>query len=659
VTTLLPAAHPLAPELRAVGGRELAGLILALLLVAAPHALRAPWWVTLLTLGLYAWRAAALLNHWPLPRRTLLLLITMAAVLAIWLQYRMLFGRVPGIVLLVLFSGLKLLETRTHRDAAVVAFVCCFLLITNFLYSQSIPTALLMVAALAAITVTLVGCSAPGRPLRANLRSSALLLAHAAPAALVLFLLFPRVPGPMWGLPQDAQSGVTGLSDTMSPGNVSELAQSDALVFRAEFAGAIPSPRQRYWRGPVLWDFDGRNWRAGPALLIEPPPAPQGGRNYRYAMLLEPHQRNWLFALETPAQRPANANFTVDRQLVSVLPVRSRLRYDMVSVADGHTEVHEREALLRRALRLPDDYNPRAMALAAEWRRDARDAEDLLLRAVGYFRNAKFSYTLEPPLLGRDAVDEFLFVTRSGFCEHFASAFAYLMRAAGVPARVVTGYLGGDPNPIDGILTVRQSDAHAWVEVHLAGRGWTRVDPTAAAVPGRLDFGLARSVPAGAGLPLLMRPQLEWLRGLRHSWEALVHQWNLRVLGYNPERQREFMSWLGVEGADWRDLAVALAAALGAIALLLLAWSLRRRARPDPVQSAWQSFCRKLASRGVERRPHEGPRDYSERAAQRMPGASGPIRHIAALYVELRYGRGRHPERIGELAQCVRVLRLA
>lgn len=658
MSTLLPAAHPLAPELRAVSGRDLAGLILALVLVVAPHSLRAPWWLILLTLGLYGWRAAALVNHWAPPRRGLLLLITAAAMLGVWLEYGMIFGRVPGIVLLVLFSGLKLMETRTHRDAAVVAFLCCFLIITNFLYTQSIPTALLMAVALAAITATLVGCSAPGRPLRANLRTSALLLGHAVPAALALFLLFPRVQGPMWGLPQDAQAGVTGLSDTMSPGNVSELAQSDALAFRAEFAGAIPSPRQRYWRGPVLWDFDGRNWRAGPVLLTEPPPSPQGGRSYRYVMLLEPHQRNWLFALEAPAQRPANANFTVDRQLVSVLPVRSRLRYDMVSVADGQADAHERETLLRRALRLPAEYNPRAMALAAQWRRDARDAEDLLARALEYFRSAKFSYTLEPPLLGRDAVDEFLFVTRSGFCEHFSSAFAFLMRAAGMPARVVTGYLGGDPNPVDGILTVRQSDAHAWVEVYLEGRGWTRVDPTAAAVPGRLDFGLARSVPAGAGLPLLMRPQLEWLRGLRHNWEALVHQWNLRVLDYNPERQRKFMSWLGVEGADWRDMAAALAAALGAFALALLAWSLRRWVRPDPVQAAWRKFCGKLAARGVERRPQEGPRDYTDRAAQRMPGASDPIRHIGALYVELRYGKLRNSAGISELAQRVRDLRL-
>lgn len=659
MSAALPAAHPLMPESRAIAARDLAGLIVALLLVAAPHATRAPWWLVLLTLALYAWRAAVLVNHWALPRHALLLLITAAAMLGVWLEYRMIFARTPGIVLLLLFSGLKLMETRTHRDAAVVVFLCSFLIITNFLYSQSIPIALLMIAALAVMTATLVGCNAPGRTWRADLRTSGLLLAHAAPAALLLFLLFPRVQGPSWGLTQDAPGAVTGLSETMSPGDVSELAQSDALAFRAEFAGTIPSPRQRYWRGPVLWDFDGRSWRAGAVLLTPPPPSPQGGSTYRYAIVLEPHQRTWLFALETATRRPGNAAFTVDGQLVAALPVRSRLRYDMVSVADGQADPHEREALLRRALRLPPDVNPRARALAAQWRRDARDPGELLARAVEFFRAAKLGYTLEPPLLGRDAVDEFLFTTRSGFCEHFSSAFAFLMRAAGVPARVVTGYLGGDPNPVDGILTIRQSDAHAWVEVYLEGRGWTRVDPTAAAVPGRLDFGLARAVPEGAGLPLLMRRELGWLRGLRYNWEALVHQWNLRVLGYNPERQREFMSWLGVQHADWRDLAAALSASFAAFAFALLAWSLRRWARPDPVQAAWRRFCGKLAARGVARGLQEGPRDYTDRASQHLPRAREAIQSIGALYVNLRYGKHRAPAEIHELVRRVRDLRLA
>lgn len=653
------AAHPLLPESRVVRERDLAGLVLALLLTAGPHALRAPWWLVALTLTLYAWRALILVNRWDLPRRGFVLLIAAAALLGVWLEYRMIFGRGPGIVLLMFFSGLKLLETRTHRDAAIVAYLCCFLVITNFLYSQSIPIALLMVAALYVVTVTLVGCNAPGRPLRADLRTGASLLLQAAPAALALFLLFPRVEGPTWGLPRDSRVGITGLSETMTPGAVSELARSDALAFRADFSGPLPAPRQRYWRGPVLWDFDGRSWHAGAPLLRREPDAPRGGQTYRYSVVLEPQQNRWLFALESAAQLPPGARLTADRQLLAAQAIRSRQRYEMSSVADANVDADELPGLLQRALALPQGSNPRALELASAWRREARSANDILLRGVEHFRAGQFRYTLEPALLGRDSVDEFLFATREGFCEHFASAFAFLMRAAGVPSRVVTGYLGGDPNPVDGILTLRQSDAHAWVEVHLPGRGWVRVDPTAAAVPSRLDFGLARAVPQGTALPLLMQPQFEWLLGIRHRWDALAHQWNLRVLGYNTVRQREFMSWLGMPSADWQALVATLAATLGSLALLLLAWSLRRTGRADAVERVWRRYCARLARRGMVRAPHEGPADFTDRAARQWPRAEDRIRRIGSLYIDLRYGRGEGPEALRELSACVRGLKLA
>jgi transglutaminase-like putative cysteine protease len=646
--------HPLAPEARLLTAHDLAGLILALAIVGIPHALRAPWWLALLTLALYGWRALVFVWRQALPARWLLLVLALVAMFGVWTEYRTVFGRIPAIVLLLLLSGLKLMETRTHRDAAAVVFLCYFLLITNFLYTQGIAEALVMCLALAVITVTVVGFSAPQRSLRANARSAAILLGHAAPAALLLFLLFPRVPGPMWGLPQDAQSAVTGLNDTMTPGSVAELAQSDALAFRAEFAGPIPPPRQRYWRGPILSDFDGRTWHAGPSLLSEREPRLRGGTTVRYSVLLEAHHRHWLFALESPAQRPQQANFSSDGYLLSTSPVRVRLRYEMVSIMEAQPDPSEDALLLRRALRLPAGYNPKAKALAGEWRAASATDGEIVLRAVDFFRRSAIAYTLEPPALGHDSVDEFLFSTRAGFCEHFASAFVFLMRSAGLPARVVTGYLGGDPNPIDGILTVRQSDAHAWVEVFLAGRGWLRVDPTAAAVPTRLESGLARSVPGSAALPLLMRQRLEWLRGMRYNWEALVHRWNVWVLGYNPERQREFMSWFGMPRADWRDLAAALLGTMCLFAAVLLAWSLWRRTRPDPVQSAWLRFCNKLDARGLSRAPHEGPRDFADRAVLSVSSSAPAIRRISDLYVALRYGKAAAPAEVAELQRLVR-----
>jgi transglutaminase-like putative cysteine protease len=650
--------HPLAPDARAVGARELAWLGGSLLLVAAPHALRAPWWLMVLTLCLFAWRFWYALNRAPLPSRWLVLGVAAVAMLGIWIEYRTLFGRGPGIILLVVFSGLKLLETRTHRDAAMAAFLGYFLIITNFLYTQSIPTAALMGVALFALTTTLVGFSAPQRSLRANLRSAGLLLAHAAPAALVLFLLFPRVQGPLWGLPQDAYTGMTGLSDTMTPGNLASLAQSDAIAFRAEFDGPPPPHPQRYWRGPVLWDFDGRTWTMMPPLLAQLA-APSGGQRYRYDVVLEPHNRPWLFAIESPASVPERARATLDGQLFALQPVRARLRYEVTSAVGAAPDAEEDPRLLARARRLPRASNPRATALAAEWRAASASDAEVVSRAIAFLRQGRYVYTLEPPLLGAQPVDDFLFNTKAGFCEHFSSAFVFLMRAAGVPARIVTGYQGGELNSVDQIITVRQSDAHAWAEVFLAGRGWVRVDPTAAAVPGRVEVGLARAVPQTTALPLMMREELEWLRGARDRWEALAHRWNVWVLGYSPERQRDLMSLVGMRDADWRSLTAALFTVLGVMTLALLAWSLGRLARPDPVQRAWRAFCRKLAARGIERARHEGPRDYASRAARALPASRGPILRIAALYIQVRYGADGTPPDVVRLRRLVRELRLA
>jgi protein-glutamine gamma-glutamyltransferase len=647
--------HPLAPELRQVTARDLTWLIASLVLVIAPHALRAPWWLTLLTLCLYGWRLYFVLNRAPLPSRWLVLGVAAVAMLGVWLEYRTLFGRQSGIVLLMLFSGLKLLETRSHRDAAVAGFLGYFLIITNFLYTQTIPMAALACVALLLITTTLIGFSAPQRAYRDNLRTAGLLLAHAAPAALVLFLLFPRVQGPLWGLPQDAYAGMTGLSDTMSPGNLASLAQSDAIAFRAEFQGSSPPSGLRYWRGPVLWNFDGRTWTLGPNYLVDFTPPRGGSATYRYEVVIEPHNRHWLFALETAAMLPERARISHDGQLISTSPVRARLRYDLASVIAPEPE-SDNEGNLRRALRLPAGFNPRATALAAQWRAESVGDEAVLARAIQFLRQGRYAYTLEPALLGSHSVDDFLFVTREGFCEHFSSAFVFLMRAAGIPSRVVTGYQGGELNPVDNIITVRQSDAHAWAEVFLGQRGWVRVDPTAAAVPGRVESGLARAVPQSAALPLMMRPQLEWLRGVRDRWEAVAHKWNVWVLGYNPERQRELMTLAGIRDADWRSLTAALFSFLGVMTLFLLAWSLRRLARPDPVQRAWRAFCQKLAKRGVERAAHEGPRDYAARAARAIPAARTSILRIGALYIGLRYGAQPSASGATRLRKLVREL---
>ena len=646
------------PEQRPIAWRDYALLLTGMAIVAAPHALRAPWWLIVLTVLLYAWRTACVWHPQFLPPRWMLFAIVVIGVLGVWLEYRAIFGRTPGITLLLLFSGLKLLESRHQRDAAALVFLTWFLAITNFLYTQSIPTAIGMCIAVAASIAALVGGAAPRRALRANLRTASLLLGQAVPAALVLFLLFPRVQGPLWGLPQDAYTGMTGLSDSMTPGSLSDLTLSDAIAFRVDFPGGeTPRRRALYWRGPVMWDFDGRTWRLGTPGFAELQP-PAGGTRFEYSVLLEPHNRNWLFALEVPARVPERARYFEDGQILTLAPVRVRMRYEMASVIGAPVNPAEAPHNLRRALRLPPGFNPRARALAASWRGASASDAEVLTRAIGFFTAERLQYTTQPALLGRDSVDEFLYETREGFCEHFSSAFVFLMRAAGVPARVVTGYQGGETNPVDGKFTVRQSDAHAWSEVFLAGRGWVRIDPTALSVPGRVDSGLSRAVAAGDALPLLMRPNFEWLRSLRYNWEALTHQWNLWVLGYNPERQRDLLSLLGMKNPDWMELASTLIFVLGAFMLALFAWMLRRYVRPDPVQLAWNRFCRKLGAKGVVRAPQEGPLDYSERAARQLPSAEESIQRIAALYIALRYGAGGSTQQAAELRLRVRELRV-
>src|SRR5258706_8455804 len=336
------------------------------------------------------------------------------------------------------------------------------------------------------------------------------------------------------------------------------------------------------------------------------------------------------------------------------------MRYDLVSViAPAGLDSDQEPAALRRALSRPPGFNARTVALAEKLRAASSTDGEVMTRAISLLREGGYVYTLEPPLLGADSVDEFLFDTKAGFCEHFSSAFTVLMRAAGVPARVVTGYQGGELNPVDSIITVRQSDAHAWTEVYIAGRGWLRIDPTAAAMPRRLDGGLARALPQDQALPLMMRPEMEWLRSARYRWEAVAHKWNVWVLGYNPERQRDLMLSLGMRDADWQKLTAVLFTFLGAMTVALLVLSLRRLNRPDPVQDAWQKFCRKLAARGVVRSAHEGPRDYAARAARALPAVRRPILRIAALYIALRYGANASKPGMARLKRLVRQLEIA
>jgi transglutaminase-like putative cysteine protease len=643
-------ADPRAPD--ALPQVPLATLIGASTLAVAPHAQWLPIWVSASAGTLLAWRAVIAIRGGALPVRWLLVLLTLGTVIGVFLTYRTILGRDPGVTLLLMLLFLKLLETRASRDVFVVAFLVYFVALSNFFYSQSIPIAGLMLATVVVATTALVGFSAPQRALTDDLKTAGRMLAQAGPVMLLLFFFFPRVQGPLWGLPQDAYTGTTGLSDTMSPGSISTLSLSDAIAFRVKFEAATPPRSQLYWRGPVMTDFDGTTWRVDPPQLRREMSVDAAGAAVDYEVTLEPSNRNWMFALEMPTRLPPNARLTGDYLVISLTPIRNRIRYEMRSSPQFQARSGGNPADLAAALRLPGGVDPRARDLARGWRESSGDNAAIVRSAIEFFRGSRFEYTLQPPALGRNSVDEFLFDTKQGFCEHFASSFVFLMRAAGVPARVVTGYQGGDTNPVDGYMVVRQADAHAWAEVWLDASGWTRVDPTAAAVPVRVEFGITAAAPAG--VPLLMRSGFIWLRSLRNNWDALTNQWNQWVLGYNPERQIEMLSRLGMKQPSWETMTLMLFWSVGGVLVLVALWLLRGMRREDAAQRAWLRFCEKLARAGLERARTEGPLDYAGRASSEFPERSAAVRAITELYVEQRYGPGADGESLARLRHLVR-----
>ena len=629
-------------------------LLAAALAGLLPMTLHLPQWLSLAVLLMLLWHAAVLRRLAQSPPRWLLTTLALAGALAITLHYQTLFGRNPGVALLVLLLALKLLEMRTLRDGYAVVLLDLFLLLSQFFYSQSLVSAVLALFALVVCLLALLILHHRRLGSGAALRQCALMLAQATPFMLFLFLLFPRISGPLWGLPVDANSGLTGLSESMTPGSISALSQSDAIAFRVQFAGPQPAQSALYWRGPVLSSFDGETWSAGRGMARKRIPYEPRGSAVDYSVTMEAHGKVWLFALELPTVLPADAYLSADYQLLAQTPVRSRLRYEMRSYPDIVAGAEEVSARLREALELPPGGNPRTRALAAQWRNEVDgDAVALIGRVLDYFRRQPFSYTLTPPLLGEQGMDDFLFDSRRGFCEHYAASFVFLMRAAGVPARVVTGYQGGELNPVDHTLIVRQSDAHAWAEVWLKGSGWHRVDPTAAVAPNRIETNLAAALPAGEPLPLLARPSLFWLHQLRYRWDAMGNAWNQKVLGYNPQRQRELLRSLGMQAPDWRSMTVALSLLCGALLALLTAWALLQRRRLDPAERAWARLSRKLARRGLARRAWEGPQDYAARVSGALPWQTAAMARIAALYQALRYARTAPPGAIDELKKQV------
>lgn len=630
-------------------------LLVSCSLVLLPHFGHLPGWIIPACILLLFWRGWVTFRGSRMPPRWLLLPIAALTMVGVYWTHRTLLGQEAGVSMLVLLLSLKLLEMHAKRDLFVVLFLSFFLILASFFYSQSIGTALMTIVAVIAMLTTQLSFQYTGvvPPLRKRLRLGAMILGLAVPLTLVLFLLFPRIQGPLWNLPGDAGSGRTGLSDTMSPGNISKLAQSEDIAFRVKFIDPSPPKSTLYWRGPVLGSYDGRTWH--PLQTRVNPQQPirinRHGAPVHYQVTLEPHGRRWLFALEMPEALPQldsnMASVSPEVEILAAQPVNERVRYNAASFTNFELQPDEDPQVLAQWLELPVGFNPRTLEFAARLRRQADNKTAIVNEVLRFFREEKFRYTLEPPPLGRDVADEFLFSTRAGFCEHYSSAFVVLMRAAGIPARVVTGYQGGEINPADGFMTVRQSDAHAWAEVWLDKRGWVRVDPTAAVSPDRIENNLGSAIPRRmlGGLVTFDAGKESWvskLYRLRNNWEAINNAWNQWVLNYTPDKQKNFLKSLGFEDVSWRTLA-GLMTVFGMLALAVVVLPLLvHRRKIDPIDAVYEALCKLMARQGVARAMHEGPRAYASRLmAENSPLSAekkAAVAKFLKLYEGLRYG---------------------
>jgi len=621
--------------------RRLAWTLAAVLAALAPHLLHLQAWVTAFVLTIAAWRLAAEWRGWRMPGAVIRAVIAIGVTAGVFLGYATITGLDGGTALLALMTALKLLETKAPRDHVVLIFIGWFLCLAAFLYAQDVltvawvlPTVWLLAAAL--LPAARVGEEGP--PL-APFRTTGAMLLKAAPVALVLFLFFPRIAGSFWGAPS-TERALSGISDEMSPGDISDLTLNDVVAFRVRFEDAPPPPSLRYWRGTVMTEFDGYTWsRGGPQAFRQPPVSPLGAP-VDYTVMLEPTGQQMLFALDLVQDwTPGLANQTWDYQLRTRRPINAMLRYEARSYPRYVAGPDISVAVRRRNLQLPEGRNPRTLELAAGMRARAADDRAYSAAVLGLFREQDFYYTLTPPGLERDSVDDFLFNTRQGFCGHYASAYVMMMRAAGIPSRVVGGYQGGDWNPVGGYLIVRQSHAHAWAETWLPGSGWTRVDPTAAIAPERIERG-AQAGLAGEALFAggLMERSAFWFQA-RMIWDNVNANWNDWVVQFNRLRQEEILAKLGFEDVDWRAFAVALGSGLAIAMALLFGWLALeyRPRRVDPAAASYRRFTARLARRGLEPGVGEAPRDYAKRLRYLRPDLGTRALAITELYLRLRY----------------------
>jgi len=588
----------------------------------------------------------ALLRYPQLPsNRFLLFLLTLGGTALVIAHFHTVFGYQAGMSLFAMMMALKFAETRNERDFYIVWIIGLFYLVAQFLINQSMYLALYFLLLVIGLFMVLLrfnrGCPAPLSELAGFV---GLTLLQSVPLVIILFLLFPRLDNPLWHLDlPDNKTGITGLSSQMEPGSINRLIHSEEPVLRAEFSGKQPERNQLYWRGPVLWRTDGKRWVSNPPIDEDRQPTPLlfADDKLTYRLIVEPHGKKWVLPLDLPAAAPARTDLSIDHQLIFHQAINQRTQFTLTSFTRYKTgELIPEERLA--GLQVPTNFTPRTLALTNQWKTASSEPADIVNFALKMFNQDTFIYTLAPPRLSDNPLDSFLFETKAGFCEHYASAFTLLMRSAGIPSRVVTGYLGGEYNDLGKYYIVRQSDAHAWSEVWLENSGWSRVDPTAAVAPERIQSSIV-SESGNRGNRITFRVSENGIfgrlfRNVRFSLDTLNMNWHIWILNYNNSKQAGMLEWLGLDYVG--RYAINLAMLIICLSIMFILWIFARRIplrTEDKVTRLYSHFCSRLQRIGISRRPHEGPVDFADRAAKLHPELESEIRQITNLYTQIKY----------------------
>ncbi len=624
----------------------LALLMVAQVAVIAPYLQQLSIWIIAVALFCGLWRTNVYLGRWDYPKRWLKAVLVVACLGGVGISGVGAFSLEAMASLLVSMFALKLIEMKSRRDAYVVIFLGYFAIAIQFLFEQQLLLAIYQLGAFVLVTAAMVSLNQlhlAVRPLP-SLKLAGVLVFQAVPLTLVMFLLFPRM-APLWTVPLPGSS-VTGLSDTVKPGDIASLTQSDELAFRVVVDGPMPAPSQRYWRGLVFSDFEEGGWKARERRRAREYPMSRSS-DLNYEVLLEPTMQTWLYALGNSTSEHSNVYLTVDGRLESRDPIMSVFRYRAVQHQRDRRAEPLSESERIRETTIDPEANPRLQALGKALLAEHGTPMTMTRAVLTHIREAPYRYTLSPPLYQtRDAFDEFWFDGQAGFCEHYASAYVYLMRAAGIPARVVGGYLGGEVNEVSGHLMVRQYDAHAWTEFYDPELGWFRVDPTAAVAPERVEQGLTAALSSAdlASLPLLSSARIgDWdLAGSVLRWmDSIEHRWNLWVVGYDSNVQYRFLGdLLGEVTAARIGMAILVFGGIGlGVVAIFIFWG-RRPVNRHPVERAFKHFSNALAGYGYSKRPEESPAAFVRRVAEEVGLTDAQVGPIVAELNTLLYNPG-------------------